>query len=432
MMVVVASPVSTLQALSFSDPSPPYKLVPNHPSLTLLSNCKTLQILKQIHSQIIKTGLHNDHFALSKLIEFCAVSPNGDLSYALSLFKTIRNPNHVMWNHMIRGLSLSESPFLALEYYVYMISSGTEPNEYTFPSVFKSCTKIRGAYEGKQVHAHVLKLGLEHNAFVHTSLINMYAQNGELVNARLVFDKSSMRDAVSFTALITGYASMGFLVEARELFDEIPVRDVVSWNAMISGYAQSGRVEEAMAFFEEMRRAKVTSNVSTMLSVLSACAQSGSSLHLGNWVRSWVEDRGLGSNLRLVNGLIDMYVKCGDLEEASNLFEKIQDKNVVSWNVMIGGYTHMSCYKEALGLFRRMLQSNLDPNDVTFLSILPACANLGALDLGKWVHAYVDKNMKSMTNIVALWTSLIDMYAKCGDIAVAKRIFDSMSPKSLA
>ncbi|KAJ6373011.1 hypothetical protein OIU76_027361 [Salix suchowensis] len=127
-----------------------------------------------------------------------------------------------------------------------------------------------------------------------------------------------------------------------------------------------------------------------------------------------------------------MYVKCGDLEEASNLFEKIQDKNVVSWNVMIGGYTHMSCYKEALGLFRRMLQSNIDPNDVTFLSILPACANLGALDLGKWVHAYVDKNMKSMTNIVALWTSLIDMYAKCGDIAVAKRIFDSMNPKSLA
>ncbi|KAJ6373010.1 hypothetical protein OIU76_027360 [Salix suchowensis] len=148
---------------------------------------------------------------------------------------------------MIRGLSLSESPFLALEYYVYMISSGTEPNEYTFPSVFKSCTKIRGVYEGKQVHAHVLKLGLEHNAFVHTSLINMYAQN------------------------------------ARELFDEIPVRDVVSWNAIISGYAQSGRVEEAIAFFEEMRRAKVTPNVSTMLSVLSACAQSGSSLHLGNW-----------------------------------------------------------------------------------------------------------------------------------------------------
>lgn len=333
---------------------------------------------------------------------------------------------------MIRGLSSSESPFLALEYYIHMISSGTEPNEYTFPSIFKSCTKIRGAHEGKQVHAHVLKLGLEHNAFVHTSLINMYAQNGELVNARLVFDKSSMRDAVSFTALITGYASKGFLDEARELFDEIPVRDVVSWNAMISGYAQSGRVEEAMAFFEEMRRAKVTPNVSTMLSVLSACAQSGSSLQLGNWVRSWIEDRGLGSNIRLVNGLIDMYVKCGDLEEASNLFEKIQDKNVVSWNVMIGGYTHMSCYKEALGLFRRMMQSNIDPNDVTFLSILPACANLGALDLGKWVHAYVDKNMKSMKNTVALWTSLIDMYAKCGDLAAAKRIFDCMNTKSLA
>ncbi|KAF2317975.1 hypothetical protein GH714_041299 [Hevea brasiliensis] len=387
----IAISSTALQALPFSDP--PYKLLQNHPSLTLLSTCKNIHALKQIHSQIIKTGLHKTQFALSKLIQFCALSPSGDLSYALLLFKTIENPNHVIWNNIIRGLSLSESPIFAVEYYVRMILSGMNPNTHTFPFVLKSCAKIGGAHEGKQIHAHILKLGLENDAFVHTSLITMYAQNGELENARMVFKKSSMRDAVSFTALITGYASRGFLDEARELFDEIPVRDVVSWNAMIARYAQSGRFEEALAFFQEMLRTTATQ--------------------------------------MLVNATVDMYAKCGDLEKANNLFESIQSKNVISWNVMIGGYTHMSCYKEALGLFRRMLESHVEPNDVTLLSVLPACANLGALGLGKWIHAYIDKKRKILAN-GALWTSLIDMYAKCGNIEAAKQIFDGMNPKNLA
>ncbi|KAL6274782.1 hypothetical protein ACE6H2_025474 [Prunus campanulata] len=372
---------STFHVLPTSDP--PYKLLQTHPSLTLLSKCKSMQNLKQVHAHIIKTGLHNTHFSLSKLVEFCAVSPFGDLSYALLVFQSIENPNQIIWNTIIRGFSLSSKPIRAVEFYVLMLLSGVEPNSYTFPFLLKSCAKFAASHEGKQIHGHVLKLGLDSDAFVHTSLINMYAQNGELDNARLVFDKSSLRDVVSFTALITGYVSRGCTDDARHLFDEIPVRDVVSWNAMISGYAQSGRFEEALALFSEMRKANVSPNESTMVVVLSACAQSGS-LELGKWVGSWIENRGLGSNLRLVNALIDMYAKCGALDTARGLFDGLQQRDVISWNVMIGGYTHKSHYKEALALFRLMLRSNADPNDVTFLGILPACSHLGALDLGKW------------------------------------------------
>ena len=419
---------STHHILPASDP--PYKLLQSHPSLHLLSKCKSLQDIKQVHSQIIKTGLHNTHFALSKLIEFCAISPYGDLAYALLLFESIEEPNRFIWNNIIRGYSLSSNPIVALELYVRMILCGTEPNSYTFPFLFKSCAKIGATHEGKQIHAHVVKLGLENDAFVHTSLINMYAQNGELGNARLVFDKSTLRDAVSFTALITGYVSRGFMDDARRLFDEIPVRDVVSWNAMIAGYAQCGRFEEALALFEEMRKVNVQPNESTMVTVLSACAQSGS-VELGNWVRSWIENSVLGSNLRLVNALIDMYSKCGDLETARRLFDGLHQRDVISWNVMIGGYTHMSCYKEALTLFQLMLRSNVEPNDVTLLGVLSACAYLGALDLGKWIHAYIDKNFQHMTNN-SLWTSLIDMYAKCGNIDAAEQVFNNMNLKSLA
>ncbi|XP_017983917.1 PREDICTED: pentatricopeptide repeat-containing protein At1g08070, chloroplastic [Theobroma cacao] len=417
-----------LHLLPSSDP--PYKLLQNHPSLSLLSKCRTIQTLKQVHCHIIKTGLHHTQFALSKLIEFCAVSPFGDLPYALLLFESIVEPNQVIWNTMIRGFSLSSSPGLALEFYVKMIWSGIVPNSYTFPFVLKSCAKTASSQEGKQIHGQVLKLGLESDAFVHTSLINMYAQNGEFGNARLVFDKSHLRDTVSYTALITGYVSIGYMENARKLFDEIPIRDVVSWNAMIAGYAQTGQHEEALAFFEEMIGANVVPNESTLVSVLSACAQSGS-LELGTWVRSWINEHGLGSNIHLANALIDMYSKCGDLDTAFDLFEGLQQRDVISWNVMIGGYTHMSYYKEALGLFRRMLRSNIEPSDVTFLSVLPACANLGALDLGKWIHAYIDKNFQNSTNI-SLWTSLIDMYAKCGSIEAAQQVFNGMEQKNLA
>ncbi|KAL3812826.1 hypothetical protein ACJIZ3_014094 [Penstemon smallii] len=386
--------------------------------------------LKQIHSQFIKFGLHNTQFAVSKLVEFCAISPYGDLSYALSIFNSIQNPNHVIYNTMIRGYCLSSSPNLAIHYYINMLFFGLQPNSYTFPFLLKSCGKLLKPHTGKQIHCHVFKFGLENDVYVHTSLINMYAQHGSLDDARMVFDKSSFRDAVSFTALITGYVSNGHVDDARELFDDIPIRDVVSWNAMISGYAQIGRFEEALSLFQEMRNEKVTPDVSTLLSVLSACAHLGE-IRIGNWVRSWIEENGLDANLRLLNAMIDMYAKCGDLNIARSLFDGIQEKDIISWNVMIGGYTYTSNYKDALEIFHLMQLTDVKPNDITFLNIIPACANLGALDLGKWIHTYINKHYQDFPNEL-LWTSLINMYAKCGNIKASKQIFYCMETKTLA
>lgn len=413
-----------------SSSDPPYELLQTHPSLTLLSKCRSIKYLKQVHSQFIKFGLHNTQFAVSKLVEFCAVSPYGDLSYALSIFNSVHNPNHVIYNMMIRGYSLSSSPYLALHYYVNMLLFGLQPNSYTFPFLLKSVTKLMVACAGKQVHGHVFKLGLGNDVFVHTSLVNMYAQHGNLDDARLVFDKSDFRDAVSFTALIAGYVLGGRVDDARELFDAIPIRDVVSWNAMLSGYAQTGRFDEALNLFEEMRDAQVTPDVSTLLSVLSVCAHLGA-INIGNWIRSWIEEHGLGSNLRLINALVDMYAKCGNLKMAESLFDAIQEKDLVSWNVMIGGYTYTSNYKDALRIFRLMQRNKVEPNDVTFLNLIPACAQLGSLNLGKWIHAYIGRYYNDFPNN-SLWTSLINMYAKSGNIEAAKQIFYGMETKSLA
>nr|KYP51132.1 Pentatricopeptide repeat-containing protein At1g08070 family [Cajanus cajan] len=389
--------------------------------------------LKQIQSLFIKSGLQHSLFAQSKLIQFCALSPSPDLPYALTLFNTLQHqhpsPTPFIWNTLIRALPLSPS----LHLYTQMLLSGLLPNSHTFPSLLNSCAKHKATHLAKQLHAHALKLALHSHPHVHTSLIHMYSQLGHLRDARLVFDKSTHRDAVSFTALITGYVSEGHVHHARRLFDQIPAKDVVSWNAMIAGYVQTGNFQEALDCFTRMQEAHVSPNKSTMLSVLSACGHLGS-LELGKWVGSWVRDHGLGGNLHLVNALVDMYSKCGEIGTARDLFDGVEEKDVVSWNTMIGGYCYLSFYEDALALFELMLRENVTPNDVTFLAVLPACACLGALDLGKWVHAYIDKNLKGTDNgnNVSLWTSLVDMYAKCGCVEVAEQVFRSMGCRSLA
>ncbi|KAI3965590.1 hypothetical protein MKX01_010547, partial [Papaver californicum] len=130
---------------------PPYEVLKTHPSLSLLSKCKNIQTLKQIHAQIIKTGLHDFQFTLSRLIEFCAVfspSNGGDLSYALSIFESMEEqPKLLIWNTMIRGYSLSSSPDLAIQFYIRMLVSEVEPNSYTFPFLLKSCSGGGGQFQ---------------------------------------------------------------------------------------------------------------------------------------------------------------------------------------------------------------------------------------------------------------------------------------------
>ncbi|KAI3495898.1 hypothetical protein L1887_38245 [Cichorium endivia] len=305
-----------------------------HPSLHLLSKCKNMEEFKQIHAQMIKNGLHKSQFALSKILHFCAIDSGGDLSYALSVFNTIEEPpDPIIWNTIIRGYSLNSSPFSAIDFYKFMLLSGVEPNSYTFPSLIKSCARIDGITEGKQIHGHVLKLGLGCDAFIHTSLINFYSQSGQLDDARLVFDKSPLRDAVSFTALITGYIAQERSKDARKLFDEMPVRDVVSWNSIIAGHTRTKRFQDAIDLFKEMQTAKVKPNESTLVTVLSACAQSGC-LTTGEHIKTMIIHHELGSNLRLLNALIDMYSKCNELTKARTLFDSINNKNIITWNLV--------------------------------------------------------------------------------------------------
>lgn len=266
-----------------------------------------------------------------------------------------------------------------------------KPDGYTFLTLAKMCALSLNIWGSQQVHDHVVKEGFEHNLYVSTSLVDMYAKLGLMECAQKLFDEMPERSQVSWTTLVCGYAKRGEMDKARMLFDEMPKKDTAAFNAMIDAYVKIGDMNSASSLFNEM-------NVKNVV--------------------SWTS-------------MVDGYCSHGDVIMARTFFDSMPHKNLVSWNAMIKGYYQNKQPNEALKLFQELqLEATLEPDIVTIVSILPAIADLGALDLGNWVHEFViRKRMNTATNVC---TALVDMYAKCGEFTKARRVFDSISKKETA
>ncbi|XP_042504367.1 pentatricopeptide repeat-containing protein At2g34400-like [Macadamia integrifolia] len=358
--------------------------------LYLLKKCKSPKSLKQIHSHMIINSIEEHNFLLTKLVEL------KDISYALLLFSQIPEPNNFAYNVMIRGLA-NKWHSLTLQFYYQMKFSGQKPNKFTYPFLLISCANLQSLDQGRMAHSLIFKTGLDADSHVRHSLITMYSRCGELGNARRVFD-------------------------------EIAERDLVSWNSMISGYSKMGFAGEAVRLFRRMRLAGFEPNEITLVSVLGACGDLGD-LSLGKWVEVFMEESTVGLTSFLGNSLIDMYGKCGDLNSARRVFNKMHKKDVVTWNSMITGYAQNGASDQAILLFRDMKAAAVDPTKITLIGVLSACASIGALDIGKWVDAYASE--KGLKHDIYIGTGLIDMYAKCGSLDHALRIFADMPNKNV-
>ncbi|XP_058083708.1 pentatricopeptide repeat-containing protein At1g08070, chloroplastic-like [Magnolia sinica] len=362
----------------------------NHPTcLSLLQVCSSMHHLLQIHAQMIRNHLFQDPFATSKILEFCAVSDYGNLHYARKLFDIIPHPNTFTWNTIIRGYANSPFPRPSIHLFCQMLASGAAPNSYTYPFVVKACAHLSALEEGEQVHGFILKCGADSDVFSVNGLIHMYATCGKIDLAHQLFDLSPDRDLVSWNSMLSGYVNCGFLCSARQLFDEMPERGIVSWNAMINGYTKCGEIDAARELFDRMPSRNV---------------------------ESW-------------NTLIAGYAKCGLLDVSRKLFDEMPVRNVISWSAMITAYAQGDRPSEALVLFEEMKNVGTKPNWATIVSVLSACAHLGALERGKRVHMYIDRSKMKLDSIIG--TALIDMYAKCGCIDNALRIFNALASKDV-
>ncbi|KAL2938311.1 hypothetical protein RDABS01_021760 [Bienertia sinuspersici] len=203
----------------------------------------------------------------------------------------------------------------------------------------------------------------------------------------------------------------------------MPERNTISFVTLIQGLAKTDQSGTAVDIFCQMRRAFVMPNEFTLASVLQACAGMAS-LNMGKQMHGIVIKTALDSNVFVSNALLDVYAKCGRIEDSLVLFEASANKNDVTWNTMIVGYGQSGDSEKALSMFKCMLGNNLLPTEVTYSSTLRACACLAAADPGMQIHALTVKMNFYRDSVVG--NSLIDMYAKCGNIKPARLVFDTM------
>ncbi|KAL0015296.1 hypothetical protein SO802_002365 [Lithocarpus litseifolius] len=209
----------------------------------------------------------------------------------------------------------------------------------------------------------------------------------------------------------------------RKIFDLMPNRDLVSWNTVIAGNAQNGMYEEALAMIREMRGANLKPDSFTLSSVLPIFAEYVNVIK-GKEIHGYAIRHGFDADLFIGSSLIDMYAKCTRVEDSCRVFNLLPQRDSISWNSIIAGCVQNGLFDEGLQFFRKMLKAKIKPRHVSFSSIMPACAHLTSLHLGKQLHGYIIRG--GFDDNVFIASSLVDMYAKCGNIRIARRIFYKM------
>ncbi|PIA37183.1 hypothetical protein AQUCO_03000042v1, partial [Aquilegia coerulea] len=344
--------------------------------------------LSQIHAQLIVSGLQESNFLVTKFVH---VSANlGEIQYARNVFEVIPQPNVFLWNAIIRGYSRCNLFEDALWMYSRMQMEGVNPDGFTLPYVLKACSGVSGLRIGRTVHGQIYRHGFQFDVFVQNGLVALYAKCGQIGKARAVFDG---------------------------LYD----RTIVSWTSIISGYAQNGQPLEALRIFSEMRKSDMKPDWIALVSVLRAYSDV-EDLKQGKSVHGFVIKVGLQLEPDLLIGLTAMYAKSGEVLVAKVLFDQMEMPNIILWNAMISGYAKNGYAGEAVELFRKMISKNCRPDSISVRSTIIACAQVGSVELARWMDTYIEKS--EHRNDVFVNTALIDMYAKCGSVDSARSVFN--------
>ncbi|CAN1297673.1 Pentatricopeptide repeat-containing protein At1g50270 [Linum perenne] len=297
------------------------------------------------------------------------------------------------------------------------------PDEHTFPLLLKLISKLKDQ-DPLVLYPEILKHGLDLDGFVRNSLISALANYGNLRFARQVFDESPQRDVVAWTAMIDGYMRCGYCNDARQVFDEMPTRNVVSWSGLIAGFVQLDRYNEALLAFRDMLMDGVKPNPKTLTSILTACAQLGA-LDQGKWVHGYIDRSSIELNSIVGTALIDMYMKCGCVNEACFVFNKLPRKGLYTWTAMINGLAMNGNALGSLRLFSRMMSKGVQPNKVTFLSVLGACSHGGLVNEGRRLF----KGMKDECNLdpdVDHYGCMVDLLGRAGYLDEAMELIEEM------
>ncbi|ONI34983.1 hypothetical protein PRUPE_1G508700 [Prunus persica] len=362
--------------------------------LNLCSKRVDYELGRQVHGGVLKGGWSNliVDSAVVKLYAQC-----GELSSAYRAFDQMPKSDVVCWTTMITACSQQGHGQEAFSLFSQMLSEGFSPNEFTVCGVLKACGEEKELRFGRQLHGAIVKKIYKNDVFIETSLVDMYAKCGEMIDSRTVFD--GMRN-----------------------------RNTVTWTSIIAGYARKGFSEEAICLFQVMKRRNIFVNNLTIVSILRACGSMRDSL-MGREVHAQIVKNSTETNSHLGSTLVWFYCRCGEYSNATKVLQQMPLRDVVSWTAIISGCAHLGFESEALEFLNEMMEDGVEPNAFTYSSALKACAQLETVLHGKLIHSSANKSA-AMSNVF-VGSALISMYAKCGYVTEAFQVFDSMPERNL-
>ncbi|KAI3686588.1 hypothetical protein L1987_80268 [Smallanthus sonchifolius] len=412
-----------------------------------------------IQGMAVKTGLISDVFVGNALVSM--FGKFGFIEDAVKVFDKMPQRNLVTWNSLISGLSdngfYRESVDLFME--LLVSEDSLVPDVATLVTLLPVCAAEKDVLLGKMVQSLAVKLGLYQDLMVQNALMDMYLKCGYMLEAGTVLDKNENKNVVSWNSIILACSHRLHLLKVKELhgysirhgiesdqfvsnaftaayakcecrstlclaenvFNVMKDMTLSSWNALISGYAQNGNSLKAIDLFVKMTSLGFKPDWYSIGSLLLACAEL-KLLQNGKETHGYVIRNGLETDLHIGNSLLSFYIQCEKPLSAKIIFDGLENKNLVSWNAMITGYSQNKQPNEALNLFRTMVYSGIQPYEIAITSVLSACTQLSVLRLGQSVHCFTLK--KNLTRDILVNSSIIDVYAKTGCIKASQNVFN--------
>ncbi|XP_042472538.1 pentatricopeptide repeat-containing protein At5g66520-like [Zingiber officinale] len=400
----------------------------------MLQHCRSMQQLSQLHAKLVVNGFFYKNVLITKLLSCCIAS--GNISYASLVFNQVLEPNTTLCNQMIRATFRSDMPGRSVYIYNRMRSKGgredTQPNSYTYAFLLAACTKAGPNFltQGEQLHCRVISGGFGSSIYVQTNLINMYSATSSdgISKSHMIFKEIVNPNIISCNSMLAGFLRSGNVLLANQFFHDMPAKDKVSWTTMIAGYAKTGMSDQALKCFSQMRT-HIKPDQVTMIAVLTACANWGD-LELGRLMHGYSCQilHGQKCLVNLNNALIHMYVKCGAIDDAFQVFTQMSRKNTASWTTIIAGLAKHGCGNEALDLFQRMQENDVEnekPDWLTFIAVLCACSYLGMVDKGLFYFEQMITNHRIIPRMEH-YCCIVDMLSRAGHLNQALEMIKKM------
>ncbi|KAI4336975.1 hypothetical protein L6164_015440 [Bauhinia variegata] len=445
----------------------------------------------QVHSQLVKRGINQFVYVNTALLDF--YMKLGCTTDARKLFENMPCRDVVSWNALICGYSQNGYHFDALDLFVQMLRDGFRPNQTTIVSLVPSCGLRELILQGSSIHGLGIKAGLGWDPQVKNAITSMYAKCDDLKASELLFEEMSEKNIVSWNTMIGAYGQNGFSDKAMFFFKKMleeslqpspvtmisllsanavpeivhcyiikcgfnsyvsvitsliclyakkgctdmaellyktsPVKNLISLTAIMSSYSEKGDIKLVIEYFMQIQQLDMKPDAVAMISVLCGIIDPAHFV-IGRAFHGYGLQSGLIVDCLVVNGLISMYSRFDEIEDALSLFLEMNEKPLITWNSLISGFVQAGKPSHAMELFRRMKMYGQKPDGITIASLLSGCCQLGYLRIGEVLHNYVVRNNVKVEDFTG--TALIDMYTKCGRLEYAERVFKSINDPCLA